>query len=589
MITLGPLAIAAPWGLLALAGVPAILAIHLFRRRSPPRTVTGLFLYPLPVPSAASGRRRERIVASTSLWLELLAALAIAWWLADVHALADQHGRHLAVLLDDRIRLQAQLPAGDSPAARLRAAVDQRLAGLRDADRVSLITSGAVPRLLAGPAATPEQARRALAAWQPTAAWHDLESGIALALQLTAQSGADEHDVLLASDRVPLDLPDGVACIAAGEPVAASGLADVRWLRDATGERLVVRIAASGAAPARQLQLSSGAHVLATVPAPLAGTVILAVAGDADELTLTLLGPDPLPADDMVVVRRPALRAVRVTVALPPKMQLLVDRVLHGLPEVTTAGAVSDLVISATEQAPPGAWQLRLAPAAGSDAVLGPFLIRRGHPIARDLDGTGLLWVGGLPSARLPADAESLISAGAQVLLAERRRGRDRLLTLHGDPTAGTLAQHPLWPALLANLIEARRAALPGVVDPNRPANQPTALVLPPGAAAVEVIAPSGGSSTFTADTDGLVLLPPLGQPGAWRLQIAGVDWQTLQVNALDERMGDLAAAETKQVDGDIPGQVAVERRRSPAERLVPLVLAALAAAGACWCWTRGR
>ena len=63
----GPLVIAAPWGLLALLTLPAILAIHWFRRRSPPRSVTGLFLYPPPVPSAASGRRRERMLSSGSL------------------------------------------------------------------------------------------------------------------------------------------------------------------------------------------------------------------------------------------------------------------------------------------------------------------------------------------------------------------------------------------------------------------------------------------------------------------------------------------------------------------------------------------
>ncbi len=598
-LSLGPLVIAAPWGLLGLLMVPAILAIHWFRRRSPPRSVTGLFLYPPPVPSAASGRRRERIVASTSLWLELLAALALTWWLADVHPAADQRGRHVGIVLDDRLRLTARLPAGDSAAARLRVRLGEMLAGLRPADRVTLIASGAVPRVLAGPAATPDQARTALARWVPQAPWHELDAGLALALQITAQSGATATDVLLASDRVAPDLPAGVACVAAGEPVAASGFADARWLRDEAGDRLVVRVVASGAPAPRRIEIRRRGHVVQTSAPTVGGTSIIELAsgvGDTDEITATLVGEDPLPADDQVILRRPERRIVRIALALPPAIQPVVERALRGLPGLTLNGVSNDLLITGDEVTTPGTWLLRIAPAAGSDAVLGPFLIRRGHPLASDLDGTGLLWLGGLPQDRLPVDAEPLISAGTQVLLAERRRGRDRLVTLYADPMTGTLAQHPLWPALIANVVAARRAALPGLSEPNRSANQTTYLVLPPTATAVEVCPPDAGSegsasttTVFSADADGGVLLPPLGQAGAWQVKLAGAPWQTLQVNALDERLGDVAGAETREITVDTPAEVAVERRRSPAERLIPLVLAALAAALACWFWARGR
>ena len=598
MMLLGPLALGAPWGLLALAGIPAVLAIHWFRRRSPTRTVTGLFLYPPPAPTAASGRRREQIVATPSLWLELFAVLALAWWLTDVYLASDQRGRHVGIVLDDRLRLRATLADGSTPAERIRRQLAARLADLRPVDRVTVIASGAVPRVLAGPAATPEQATAAISAWVPSSPWHELEPATTLMQQILAQVAHDGGDMLVASDRIPHDAPTGIGWIATGEPLAASGLADVRWVRDDAGERLVVRVTVSGAAPVRALEVRAGEAVIGTVPGVAAGTVILplepAKLHDAEVLTVSLLGADPLPIDDTVQVFRPPLRVVHITLTLPAGLQALVDRVLHGIPGIAIGPAnnATEFVIGTRPETQLGVWSLCIAPTAGSDAALGPFLVRRGHPLARDLDGTGLLWVGGQPRAAQSIDSESLISAGNLVLLSEQRHGRDRMVTLHADPAAGTLAAHPLWPSLIANVIEARRAALPGVVDPNRPAALPTLVVLPPGSTSLSVTAPDGiDTTTFTADTDGAVLLPALRLAGTWQLRLgdARATWKTLNVSTLDERMSDFTTAMTRTIEPTDSALVAVERRRSAAERLVPLILAALAGVLACWFWAKGR
>ena len=47
---------AAPFGLLALLAVPAIVALHLFRRRLAERRVAGAFLFPA-TPVASDGGR----------------------------------------------------------------------------------------------------------------------------------------------------------------------------------------------------------------------------------------------------------------------------------------------------------------------------------------------------------------------------------------------------------------------------------------------------------------------------------------------------------------------------------------------------
>ncbi len=589
-LSLGPLAIGAPWGLLALAALPAILAIHLFRRRSPPRTVSGLFLWPPPAPTPASGRRREQLVAMPSLWLELLAVLALAWWLADIHPSGDDRGRHLVLVLDDRQRLQALLPAGDSPAERVRATLAARLAALRASDRVTVIASGATPRLLCGPAAEPAQAQAAITAWKPTGSWHELEPALTLAAQLASRSGATVGaELLLASDRLPDDLDPSIGCEARGEAVPTSGLAEVRWLRDATGERLVVRIATSGQVVPRALEVRAGERVLAR-QLDASGTLLIPLPSESpEELTVALVGADPLPADDTVTLLRPPLRSVRVSVSGP--FAASVQRVLAAVPGIAAGGATADLVIAETAAAPPGSWSLRIAPAPGDEAVLGPFLRRAGHPLCADLDGTGLLWVGGLPRGRLPEETTELVGGGDQALLTERRRGRDRLIGLYADTARGTLLQHPLWPALLVNVVEARRAALPGVASPTVPVGQTFTAVLPAGVERAELTGPDGSTATLMADSDGMVLVPALPLAGDWMVQAAApATWQLrLRAIALDARLGDLAAARSATREPAAAEAVAVERRRSPAELLLPLVLAAGAAFGAWLCFGRGR
>ena len=72
----------APLGLLALLAVPAIVGIHLFRRRFPRRPVAGLFLWQSVQRMPETGGRVARLPITASLILECLAALMLALLLA---------------------------------------------------------------------------------------------------------------------------------------------------------------------------------------------------------------------------------------------------------------------------------------------------------------------------------------------------------------------------------------------------------------------------------------------------------------------------------------------------------------------------
>lgn len=566
-----------PWGLLGLLAVPAILAIHLYRRRYQPLTVTGLFLYGAPTLAPTSGRQRERLRRRLSLICELLAALAATAFLCDLHRDDLDHGRHLAFILDDRRSLQA-VADGHSVRDRAAAVVAARMAGLGADDRVTLIRSGTPPRVLAGPAATPAEALAILGEWTAAAPWHSLDASLALGLALAGDGG-----VVVVSDREPADLPAEVGLIACGVPRANAGFSDLRWLRDAKGERLALRVLAQGGEARRRLTVHDGERLVHTggltladgvaqaVTVPLADTV-------GETLVVALDGDDPLASDDRVTLHRPESRRVSWQISdVDEVTDAALRRALAVVPLAVEARPAHLLIGDAT--ATSGAWTVGVA-SGGAEAVFGPFLARRGDPLLADLDATGVLWSGGAATV----DDEALLLAGDAVLVSGHDDGRDRRLRIWCDLARSTLVDHPAWPVLIANLVAARSADLPGLVDPNVACGQAFRVVLPAEGRSLVVVDPAGERQQFWADRDGAVIHPGLASAGSHDLRsvdAAGTEtaWRSVHAHACDARLADLAAAATLARDPVIADDAEVERRRGPLGLVLPALLAAAAAA----------
>src|SRR3989442_10262806 len=96
-----------PLGLLALLAIPAIVAIHLFRRRFPTRPVAGLFLWQVVRQTPESGGKISKLPVTASLILECLAALAFALIIAGARLQPAGVSEHLVVLLDDSASMAA--------------------------------------------------------------------------------------------------------------------------------------------------------------------------------------------------------------------------------------------------------------------------------------------------------------------------------------------------------------------------------------------------------------------------------------------------------------------------------------------------
>lgn len=564
--------IGAPLGLLGLLALPALVGLHLWRARHAPRPVSALFLWPDERRVLASGRRRAPLVLRPSFWLEVLAVLAATWWLADLHWSPRAAARHLVVVLDDRWRLQA-VADGVGADQRLREALDARLAQLAGGDRVTLIASGAPPRILAGPAAETTAARAALAAWRPTAAWHGLDP----ALTLAAGLGGNGAELIVASDRAPARLPDGAGLLCTGRSLRSSGLADARWWRDGRTERIVAVVHGD---PARIPALRI-AGISVPASSSDAGVYVfdaLPPMSEDAQAELALPGADPLPIDDRVELVRPPARTVHARVAVEGATGQALRAALTAAGAVVDAGD-PDLLVGAPGT--PRVWSLQLAPGTGAP-TLGPFTARRDHPLLQDLDCTGVLW----SAAASDPPGVALLIAGSGVLISEQRRGADRDIALHLDPARSTLTRHPAWPALIANLVAWRASRLPGLADPNPRCGQPLAAVLPAGIAEGELADPQGVHRILRAGPDGDLAIPGLARAGRWTLRWAG---GSTAINALplDPRQGDLADAASREIAATAAGRADIERTRGPLAALLPLVLAAAAALAACAAFRR--
>lgn len=600
------LSVAAPLGLLALAGIPAIVALHLFRRSYRPRTVSALFLWGADARAGGGGRVRQPLKNRLSLWCEILACCALAWLLADVRVVRAEAGRHLVLIVDSRWSMQAR------PAPTAASAWDQArdhglrlLAGLDPSDRASVIATGTVPRLIAGPAVTAEEAAAALNRFTPDQGDHDQGPALALATQL----GGSGAELLLLSDRVPLRPPRPLGWAARGQALPTTALAEATWREEPgqasgqNGGKVLARVVAAGAEQARGWQLvdtsQSAERVLAqgTVSAAPGRPALISApvpANAGDLLTLRLIGADPLTCDDACRLRRPVPRRLTARVSLPEGglARRAVNEALTAVGNISLpATGIVDLEF-AEGPGLPGADTWRMSFVTGDGPVqLGPFLARAGHPLLDGVDASGLLWAGAVAVAETGEDP--LLTAAGRVLIGEVRVGPRRELRLHADWGRAQLHRHPAWPALIANWCALRRAWLPGperstvrlgegftVQVARVPEVQPNATVQR-GADSAELIAPDGVTVRLGADLDGRISVPGLDRVGTWRLRTvspATTTW-AIEANALDARLADLTACTTADQPPQPDGKAEARRETPPLARLLPLLLAGAALA----------
>src|SRR3569623_2096387 len=102
-----PVHFATPAALWALLALPVILIIPCLQERSRRLRVSTLFLLERVAPESVSGARLERLRTSLPLWLQLLAALGIAWMLAGPRWMKKGMTQTVVVILDSSASMSA--------------------------------------------------------------------------------------------------------------------------------------------------------------------------------------------------------------------------------------------------------------------------------------------------------------------------------------------------------------------------------------------------------------------------------------------------------------------------------------------------
>jgi hypothetical protein len=477
-----------PWGLLALAALPAIVAIHFLQEQSRRVRSSTLFLLERAAALPAGGIRFEKFRNSLPFWMQILAALALAWLLADPRWVRNDSRQTVAVVLDSSASMQAARgPTLDLLAGRLASweAVAART------DWHLLETGPGRPPLYAGRSLADLLA--AAATWRPSLGTHDPAAALAVAAALVP---GDAGAVVLVTDR-PVSVPGGVAVLSAGaafDNVGFSG-GSVRRVGDRFTWRTLVtnhgQTPQTRAITARIVTAATGAEPGPGGDAVLPPQTVLLAPGQSRTLEgvwpegcgrlVLALAPDRFPLDDTLPLVRPVPRIVKLAVSVGGPAADLVAKMAEAAAgvEIVSDPATADLVIGRFDPAPSrdtialmvGADEPAMDGSAGKPAgdaaqsapakppVYDPaWVAAEDHPLTRDLGWGGLL-SGPAGNLGLTAADEPLLWKGGRPLACVRANvlpggRRVETLVLNFDLAASTAARSPAVVVLVQRFVE---------------------------------------------------------------------------------------------------------------------------------------
>lgn len=495
--------LANPWGFLALAAVPLLVAIHSLRQRSRRVVTSTLFLLEHAGPLPTGGIRLERFRQAVPFWMQILASLALTWLLVEPRFIRADSRQTVAVVLDS----SASMAAFRAPTIAALERVLKRLGAVAGHTDWHLLETGPRrPPLHAGDTLT--GLLGALPQWQPTLGTHDFTAALAVAQALAP---ANRGAVILVTDR-EVAVPSGVALLSVGTPIDNTGFvgADVSSSEPgpdpSSGERSPrwrAIVANRGQLPSRRkLTILTGpATGLPTTPLqePLdidlspgeTKTLTGAWPAGAERVILDI-GPDRFPLDDGIALARPVPRRVRVAIRAGTPGGEVLGRMLAAATDVETVADAdsADLVVEPFGIEGTGAAVQVAAAAPEADAetesedgaestaqeadgapppprplVLDPApLAVEDHPLVRDLAWNGFL--SGPAGPITPGEGdEPLVWKGARPLVLVRKRIAEsgtvgEVLLINVDLDASTAARTPALVVLLERFVERVRGRI---------------------------------------------------------------------------------------------------------------------------------
>lgn len=464
-----------PTGLLAFAALPVIVIIYYFRRRFKPRVVSALFLWQVRDRVPAAGRKWEKFRGGASFWLEMAAAALMALAIAGLRGCGDGRSVHFVAVLDG----SASMGASDlniNIREKALAEARRRIEALPADATVTLMMSARLPVMLAGPGALRAAALESLQKFEPLRPGHDPATALAMARQF-----AGEGAVTFITDHpAPAGASEFIEWVSVGSPMENHGFTHAVRLADHAFFTI-----GNFAPSARTLQfkLAAGDRILAekSLEVPAGGRKNISVKLPADAPAVEgILEADALDADNHARLAPVPRRMVSVFVdsSLDGKECVALglatnttgsrtDKLLTIAADTREADSAGSAHLLITKDVPAGgrAWTLRVrAPGEKREDWYGPWLVDKRHALMEGVTLQGVRWTGD-PEYKL--SGYSVVSIANFPLITETRDGARRHYNINLDAARSTLAQTPDWPIFLNNLVEARRAELPGAQSTN--------------------------------------------------------------------------------------------------------------------------
>ncbi len=442
-----------PLGFLALAAIPAILAIHFLQRESRRVVASTLFLLEHLAPESAQGRRFQRLRSSAQLWLQLLAALLATWLLVQPRWIRPNAAQHVVLVLDSTVSMlacrEAMLQAVDEDAARIDRAAIHTEWQLLESDM-------ARPTLYSGPSR--KALLEALRGWKPRLGAHDPNPALEAAQNLLGGKGT----LVFVSDR-KRRLPDGVRLLATGRPFDHCGFAGV----SVEGAQWRALVRNNGAAAQRRnwwIEAGDKKSAPQTLDIPPDGTVAIngSFPPGASRCEL-VMDADAFPLDSRLPMLQPRLKRLAVRQdAAPPELASFFQQFLKSVERVEAPAPVADLELAVYDplapKLPPGAAIVFVADPAPLEKFPPGAVAAAPESLAADLNWSGLLVHDSLKVPAQPGD-QTLVWQGDRPLLFLRQEGSSPLLVVNFDVRASNAARLPAFVLLLHRFAEEVRAA----------------------------------------------------------------------------------------------------------------------------------
>ena len=469
-----------PLGLLALLGIPAVLAIHFLQRKAIELPVSTLFLLERTQRDAASGRRLERIIPSIPLWMQLLAVLLLAWFLAEPRFQKSGSVQRIAVVLDSSAsmgvfkneaiaRLAAELPGFQGPASTV---------------ELTVIESAPIrPRIYAG--SSVDELKAVLEKWQPLDGLTDPTQALRLARSLVSREGT----VIYLTDTPAASLPFESRLLAVGDPVENVGFTGVTFATEqgALVWRALVRNYSKSAVDRTwTMQTATGGTEPRTFHLDANALVTLQAAVPADAKNVRIvLSPDRFTLDDTLPLVAPKPKTLALFTATSPAFADLTTKLLRALDAAvpTNDAAAADLSITSYDPLdpvlPPGNSIVFVEDSTRSGAYLKGGILAEPHPLLDGLNWQSLLVRETLQLDRLPSDSVILWQE-KRPLIFLRDLPAGRQLCFNFDLRLSNAGIQPAFIVLLHRFAETIREAKVAPTSANLETGQPIQITAAP-------------------------------------------------------------------------------------------------------------